>query len=466
MIKDTNNADVSYYIQLYGILKSEIIKKNAPNSKFYSIRQVGIKYNTNINTVLKVFKLLERDGYIFSEKGKGFFIKECSNFSIREEIIPIMESFHFGQTNTEGINFSNGSPPNDYFPDKIYQQLIEKALKDYGSSLLGYQDVQGLESLRILLADYLEKKDIFVSKNDIMITSGTQQSLVVILRTFSESTLKTVALASPTYPNALNLLKGMCNIKTFNLKNDGWDLVEFEKVLKKERIHFVYVITNFQNPTGICWSEEKKKKLLKLAHEYNFYIIEDDCFSEFYYTKKVDPLKTLDQTGNEKVIYIKTYSKLLMPGIGLAYMILPPAIMQKAILTKYSLDHSTSGLNQKVLEYFIADKYVDTNVKNLKKIFKAKHRKILELLADVPHITILNKSKGGFFIWIQLADYIDEEKFYHKCKLRGVSILPGSIFYLDKRSSGKIRLSFITPTLEELEEGVKIIKDILIHCDF
>lgn len=155
-----------------------------------------------------------------------------------------------------------------------------------------------------------------------------------------------------------------------------------------------------------------------------------------------------------------------MPAIGLAYMILPPAIMQKAILTKYSLDHSTSGLNQKVLEYFIADKYLDNHVKNLKKIFKAKHHKVLELLSEVPHITILNKSKGGFFIWLQLADYINEEKFYHKCKLRGVSILPGNIFYHDKRSSGKIRLSFISPSLEELEEGVKIMKDILIHCDF
>lgn len=466
MAKNTNNLDTSYYIQLYEILKTEIIKKNAPNSKFYSIRQIGIKYNTNINTVLKVFKILERDGYIFSEKGKGFFIKEHSNLSISEELVPIMESFHYGQTNTEGINFSNGSPPNDYFPDKIYQKLIDKALKNYGSSLLGYQDIQGLESLRILLADHLEEKDIFVNKDNIMITSGTQQSLVILLKTFSGSSLKTVAISSPTYPNALNLLKDMCNIKTFDLKNDGWNLIEFEKVLKKERIHFVYIMTNFQNPTGISWSEEKKKKLLNLAHKYNFYIIEDDCFSEFYYTKRVEPLKILDQTGNEKVIYIKTYSKILMPAIGLAYMILPPAIMQKAILTKYSLDHSTSGLNQKVLEYFITDKYLDNHVKKLKKIFKAKHHRILELLSEVPHITILNKSKGGFFIWIQLADYINEEKFYYKCKLRGVSILPGNIFYHDKRSSGKIRLSFISPSLKELEEGIEIMKDILIHCDF
>ena len=461
MVKKENKASESHYIQLYNTLKSEVIKNNLPNSKFYSIRQVVLKYKININTVLKVFKMLENDGYIYSEKGKGYFVKKSSDFSISQELIPIMESFHYGQTNSEGINFSNGSPPVGYFPQEVYQKLIDKSFKEHGATLLGYQDVQGIGSLRSLLAEYLETKDIFVDKNSIMITSGTQQSLIIILKTFGGNSPQTVAISDPTYPNALNLLKGMCKIKTFELRHNGWDLIAFEKELKKERIHFVYIMPNFQNPTGVVWSQEKKEKLLKLAIEYNFYIIEDDCFSEFYYTKKVNPLKVLDKVGNERVIYIKTYSKLVMPGIGLAYMILPPALMQKAVLTKYSLDHSTSGLNQKVLEYFIDDGYLDKHLKKIKKIFKEKYHKILELLEDVNEIKILNKSKGGFFLWAQLPQYVDEEEFYLLCKSKGLSILPGNIFYSDKRSSGKIRISFITPSIEEIEAGVKVIKEIL-----
>ena len=460
-MKKENKGIESHYIQLYNTLKSEIIKKNLPNSKFYSIRQVVLRHKININTVLKVFKILENDGYIYAEKGKGYFIKKSSDFSISQELIPIMESFHYGQTNSEGINFSNGTPSVEYFPLSTYQKLIDKSFKEHGPALLGYQDVQGIETLRSSLAEYLETKDIFVSKDDIMITSGTQQSLVIILKTFGGNSTRTVAISDPTYPNASNLLKAMCKIRTFHLRNNGWDLVKFEQELKKERIHFVYIIPNFQNPTGVVWSQEKKEKLLKLAIEYNFYIIEDDCFSEFYYTKKVDPLKVLDKVGSERVIYIKTYSKLIMPGIGLAYMILPPTIMQKALLAKYSLDHGTSGLNQKVLEYFIGDKYLDNHLKKLRKIFKEKYHKIIELLENISEIKILNKSKGGFFLWIQLPEYINEEKFYLLCKKNGLSILPGNLFYFDKSSSGKIRISFATPSMNEIERGVAIIKDII-----
>lgn len=448
------------YLKLYEILKLEIIKKMI-NSKYYSIRQVVIKYDTNINTALKVFKMLENDGYIYLKKGVGYFIKEKSNFYVEKEILPIMESFHFRDNDIEKINFSNGSPSSEYFPFEIYKKLIERALKNYGASLLGYQDIQGLYSLRKTLADNLEKKGLFVKKEDIMITAGTQQSLSIILNTFRDSSPKTIAISNPTYPNALNLFKNMLKIKTFDLKKDGWDLIKFEEELRKERIHFVYIMTNFQNPTGISWSLEKKKKLLILAHKYNFYIIEDDCFSEFYYTKKVEPIKALDQLGKEKVIYIKTYSKILAPGIGIAAIIMPPTIMKKAILVKYTLDHGPSGLNQKVLEYFICDKYFDKHLKKLNKIFKAKYHKIFELLSTIQHISIVNKPKGGFFIWLQLDEGIDEEIFYKKCKKNGVSLLPGNIFYSDRRNSGKLRLSFIHPTLEKIEEAVKIIDNIL-----
>lgn len=464
--KIDKNIDVNFYTQLYNKLKSEIIKKNSPNSKFYSVRQVAIKFDVNVNTVVKVYKMLERDGYISSEKRKGYFIKASSDLSVSNGILPIMESFHYGQLSTSGINFSNGTPSNEFFPLETYKELMDKALKEKGSYLLGYQDIKGLESLREVLSDYLEKRDIFVNKDDIIIASGTQQAIVIILNTFANSAPITMAITEPTYSNAINLFRNTCNVKVFKPLNDGWDMVEFENELKKERIHFVYIVTNFQNPTGITWSEEKKKKLIKLAEEYNFYIIEDDCFSEFSYGKKVTSLKTLDKTGNEKVIYIKTYSKLLMPGIGLAFMITPPALMKKILLTKYSIDHSTSGLNQKILEYFIKDGYLDTHLKKLKKLFKMKYQRILELLMEVPHIKILNKPKGGFFIWIELADYINEEKFYQECKTKGLSILPGNIFYYNSISSGKIRLSFVSPSLEEIEKGVNIMKEILNNYNF
>ena len=257
--KIIRNTGTNFYTQLYELLKAEIVaKKMKSDSKFYSVRQTVIKFDVNINTVLRVYRMLEENGYIYSIKGKGCFVKEHSDFTISDKVIPIMESFRYGQQNElPEINFSNGTPSKDFFPVEVYQKLSEKAIKDCGRELFGYQHVQGLTSLREVLADYLEKDDIFVEREDIIITSGTQQSLDIVVKAFGCHPVKTVVISNPTYPNAINLLGDICNVKTMDLENDGWDMEKFEEMIKKEKIHMVYVVSNFQNPTGIVMRKKR-----------------------------------------------------------------------------------------------------------------------------------------------------------------------------------------------------------------
>ena len=251
-----------------------------------------------------------------------------------------------------------------------------------------------------------------------------------------------------------------------DIKNDGWDLEEFEEILKKEKIDFIYECINFQNPTGVKWSIEKRKKLLKLAEKYSFYIVEDDSFSDFYYSdEKPKSLKSLDKLGSERVIYIKTYSKILMPGIGLAVMIVPEKLAQRVLLIKYGLDTTTSGVNQKILEKFIVKNKLAEHLKILRKEFGEKQKFILKLLENLENLEIMHIPEGGFFIWIKLSDNIDGEKLYQKCKEQGVALLPGAIFYKDKRDVCKIRLSFISSSLEEISVGMKILKEVLLLCN-
>lgn len=463
----SKTSEEKYYLQLYKIFKLEIdLGKLQPNSKLPSVRQTAMKYKVNINTVLQAYNLLEKNGLIEKIAGKGCFIKKNSDFSLNDKIQPIMENFRYGQEQTKDyIYFSNGTPPAEFFPWKIYKKLAIDIMEECGSELFEYQSVQGLESLRVVLSEELEKDDIFVTEDDIMITSGTQQALDTVLNIFKSSVKLTVAVSDPTYPNALNLISRNCNVKTFDLKGDGWDLAEFEKVLKEEKINLVYEVFNFQNPTGIKWSDEKKKKLLELAVKYDFYIIEDDTFSDFYYEgEKPAVLKSFDKAGQERVIYIKTYSKTIMPGISTAVMVTPRGFMEKAVLVKYGLDTTSSGLNQRILEHFIKDGYLEEHISQVKKIFKEKYDYMLKLLREVPYLQIMHVPTGGFFIWILLAEHIDGEKFYRYCRERGVLVLPGSVFYNDKRAACKIRLTFVSGTLEEIKQGVEVIKDILIHC--
>lgn len=457
-----------YYIQLYNIFTNQISSGilNA-GSKMPSIRNTASNLGININTVLQAYNLLEKNGYIEKILGKGSYVKNISDFSLDQKVKPLLDNFKNGQTlKNKIINFSNGTPPSEYFPEAIYQELSNKIINKFHGEIFSYQEIQGVLSLRKTLADELEKEDIFIKCNDILITSGTQQSIDIVLRLFEKQANLTIALSAPTYPNALNIFSSSCKIKSFDLKNDGWDMNEFEECLKREKIKLVYEVINFQNPTGITWSDSKKKQLIYLAKKYDFYIIEDDSFSDFYYTKdKPFPLKSLDKIGQERVIYIKTYSKSIMPGLSLALLIPPKKFIEKSLFIKYGLDTNTSGLNQKILELFIKEKYLEEHLKFLRKEFKEKCLYMISLLSKVPFITILNFPEGGFFLWILISKHIKGELFYEKCKTAKLSILPGSVFYNDKTSTYKFRLTFVSANFIEIKEGVDIIKNILLECE-
>ncbi|MCQ8213037.1 PLP-dependent aminotransferase family protein [Cetobacterium somerae] len=461
------NSKEKLYFQIYNCLKKQILSGDIKvGMKLPSIRQVAIKLNINQNTVIQSYNLLEEKGLIKKISGKGCFVQEFCEFKIEEKEIPLIESFKYGQfLKSEKINFSNGTPCSEYFPIKEYQIFFNDIIKEYGGEIFEYQSVQGVDSLRYLLSEEFEKEDIFVKKENLQITSGTQQALDIIIKLFSKETKPTVALSDPTYPNALNIFKGWCNIKTLDIKKDGWDLDEFEEILKEEKIDFIYECINFQNPTGVMWSLEKRKKLLKLSEKYNFYIVEDDSFSDFYYYgEKPKSLKSLDKIGKEKVIYIKTYSKILMPGIGLAVMAIPENLIQRVLLIKYGLDTTTSGINQKILEKFIITNKLSHHLEKLRYEFGKKQKLCLTLLEKMKNLQVMHKPTGGFFIWIKLSDEIDGEKFYLKCKSEGVALLPGTLFYKDKRDVCKIRLSFISPTLEEIKIGLEILEKMLFFC--
>lgn len=463
----SKTSDEKYYLQLYKIFKANIVDgKLIEGTRLSSVRQTAINYKVNMNTVLQAYNLLEQNGLIEKIPGKGCFVKKSLDLSLDRKDYPIFESFRYGQNSPEGmINFSNGTPSAKYFPIEIYKKLSEEVIQENGPKIFEYQNVQGVESFRVVLSEELEKDDIFVTEDDILITSGTQQSLDIILKLFSSKKLLSVALSDPTYPNSLNIFADVCDIHAFELEIDGWNMEKFEKFLKKEKIDFVYEVFNFQNPTGIKWSEKKKEKLLELAVKYDFYIIEDDPFSEFFYEgERPSILKSLDRSGQERVFYVRTYSKTIMPGISTAFIVAPRRFMEKAVLVKYSLDTTTSGLNQRILEKFISKRYLEDYIFNLKKIFLEKYEYTLKLLRDIPQIKILNIPKGGFFIWILLADHVDGLGFYEKCRERGVGILPGSVFHSDKRSGRKVRLTFVSCELEEIKKGIEIMKDILMRC--
>lgn len=448
------------YIQLYEEIKNMILTKQVlPNDRLPSVRQLINRFSLNSSTILKAYKLLETEGHIYKIPGSGTYVKDQKKLTEdkKQKLI-----FKCGQIKTnENINFASATPSVDVFPTKKFQEVINRVFDEVGGEAFKYHENQGFIDLRETISKKLNSTFKDLSCDDIQITSGAQQALDLIKKSLLKST-STLVLGRPTYFGAISVFKGSCNIKTVEMLEDGFDMVEFEEILTHNNVDFVFTMINFQSPTGIRWSYEKKMKLLEFSKKYDFIIIEDDCLSDLYfYDNPVSPLKTLDREN--KVIYIKSFSKILMPGIKVAYMIVPKHLLQKITAAKFANDVSTSGLNQRALTYLLNENFIEKHLEKTRKIFRRRFKLVVNLIDQIPDLEIWYRSQGGFYLWIILPDFITGYDLYFELQKRGVSILPGSVFYPENANVSRIRISFAAVTEDQIKIGIKILNDTILY---
>ncbi|WP_319372258.1 PLP-dependent aminotransferase family protein [uncultured Ilyobacter sp.] len=458
------------YIQLYEELKNLISqKKILPNEKLPSVRHLINRFSLNSSTVLKAYELLETEEYIYKIPGSGTYVRDrenyledyivdCENYLEEKEQKFITENFKYGQIKlNENINFASATPNKETFPTEKFQESINRVFKENGGEALKYHETQGFVELRIVLEERLKEKFHNISRENIQITSGAQQALDLIKKVLLTPN-STLVMSHPTYSGALNLFKEKCKIKTVELLDDGFDMMELEEILTHTHVDFVYTMINFQSPTGLKWSYEKKIKLLELSQKYNFIIIEDDCLSELYfYDTPAVPLKALDV--EERVIYIQSFSKILIPGLRIAYMVVPRELVPQMIVAKYSSDISTSGLTQRALTLLLKEGFLEEHLKNTRKIFRERFELMVKLIEDIPELEIHYIPEGGLYLWIILPDFISSDALYLELKKHGVSILPGDVFYPENPNDRRIRISFAAVTKDEIIMGVKILRE-------
>lgn len=241
------------------------------------------------------------------------------------------------------------------------------------------------------------------------------------------------------------------------IRDDGIDTDELEELLKTSRPKFIYVMTSFQNPTGISYSDDKKIQLLYLAEKYDTFILEDDYLSELnFYGDASIPIKSLDR--NNRVIYIKSFSKIFMPGIRLGAMITPDCISEDVESAKYNTDISTSGLMQRAFDLYLRKNKWRNHIDKMKLKYKEKYDCLLNALSKEPDAFEYNKPKGGIHVW--LKSDVDSLSLFEAAKNYGVLIAPGSMFYLDERKSNYFRISIAGVEKEEIYKGIDILKKV------
>lgn len=449
------------YLKLYNILKKDI-ESNKISHKLPSIRKTAKNFNLSIFTVIKAYELLEKAGYVSSKKGSGFFIKDNRNQPLfYEEDHMASEDFKYNYFNENcKIDFSLASPKSDFFPIELLKESINKILDIEGEKALLYEIPQGNIQFRKTIANNLKNYNIFTKLDNIQIISGAQQGINIVSQILIQNG-DIVVLENPTYKGAVNsFINNGASIKKISIENDGINLSELESFLKFNKIRLLYIIPIFQNPTGITMSEKKKLKLLKLAEKYDFYIIEDDSLSDIYFNKQFFPLKSLDI--NNRVIYIKSYSKIFMPGFRLGFMITPSWLINDIVRTKYSSDISTSGLNQRIFQYFLEENIWEKYIQKLRNHFKEKQEFLHRKLSKIDKILFI-KPLGGLSFWIKLPNNITGEAIYFKLLNHGVKIIPGVVFSSD--FSNYIRLSFAQCSIQDIDTGINILKKAIDELD-
>ena len=298
--------------------------------------------------------------------------------------------------------------------------------------------------------------------DNILIVSGAQQGIDIASKAIVNIN-DNVIVEKPTYGGALSVFKWRrANIFEIEIKEDGVDLDEFEEILKKNKISCFYTMSYFQNPTGISYSREKKLKLLDLSKKYDFYIIEDDYLSELIYDNNIihEPLKKLDKY--ERVIYIKSFSKIFLPGIRLGYMVTPASFNEIIQSSKINTDITTSSLMQRVLELYISEGFWKEHIAYQCREYKKKYKLIKSLIEGelLDKVTYIDP-KGGLYFYIKLKDKsITSKELYYKLKRKNVFITPGVIFYRDSKNGDYFfRIGFSQVSKDKIIKGIGLIKE-------
>lgn len=462
------NTEKKLYIQLFEKIK-ELIESGEinKNEKLPPIRKSADLLSCNPSTVVNAYDLLESRGYIYKVKGSGTYVsgEKTPKFGIDSdsEVIVIKSS-----KSDDAINFSDATPSSELFPLKEFKESINKVLDRDGGELFSYQNTKGYEPLRDEIVKYLENQSIDCDKQNIQIASGAQQAIDISGKMLINPG-DVVVVEDPTYLGAVSIFKKYgAHIVSFSLESDGINLEKFENFLKREgQIKFIYTMINFHNPTGICWSEEKKKRLLYLAEKYAFYIIEDDSMSEIQFSEtKLLSLKSQEsleikknKQKEERVIFIKSFSKIFMPGLRLAFMILPDKLIKSAVDLKYISDISGSGLNQRAFQYYLSKNYLENHLVKLINILNVRHEFMKNKLINIKKLKIMNEVKGGNFFWVKLPEWMDADKLYEIAIKKGIMFLPGSLFQFRGGMNNYIRISYAAATIPEIEVGISLLEE-------
>ncbi len=356
----------------------------------------------------------------------------------------------------EVISFAAGNPAPEAFPVDQIERISKEIFEKDPILALQYSITEGYTPLRNTLKSRLKKDNCFDSdKDELIITSGAQQANELAAKVLCDEG-DTIVCEAPSFIGSLNAFKSYnVDLVGVELQDDGINLEKLEEVLKEKKVKLIYLIPNFQNPTGLTTSYEKRVEVLKLAEKYDTVILEDNPYGDLRFDgEDIPSIKSMDKSG--RVIYSGTFSKVLAPGIRVGYTSAPKEIVSKMIVCKQVSDVHTNIWAQVLADKFLNECDMNKHLLSLKEIYRHKCSLMLsQIEKNFSSKLSFTRPQGGLFIWCTLPEDCDMMTFCKRAvEEYKVAVVPGTAFLVSEtEKTSSFRLNFSTPTDEEIVLG-------------
>jgi len=358
------------------------------------------------------------------------------------------------------ISFAGGLPAPETFPVKELEEISCQLLREKGATALQYGPTEGETALREELAKWLSHEKTSIKLENILITTGSQQGLDIISKVFLDPN-DIVLLELPTYIGGLQTFTAY-RAKMIGVPQDdhGMRIDLLEKLLakltkKSKKPKFIYVVPDFQNPSGVTMSLERRETLLQLAYKYEIPIVEDSPYRDLRFAGQTVPAIYSLDTQNQ-IIVLGTFSKLLCPGLRVAWIIAPVEWMDRMIVAKQSMDLCSPSFTQLIVAEYMKRGLLPAQIEGIRKLYAKKREAMHTALRKyMPKGVKWTQPEGGLFLWVKLPKKMSTTDLFPKAIENKVAYVIGSAFHCNGKGHNTMRINFSYPTKQQIDEGIK-----------
>ena len=359
------------------------------------------------------------------------------------------------------ISFAGGLPNPKFFPVKEIANASLKVLDEDGENVLQYSTTEGYLPLREYIAErYRKKKGLKVDPDEILITNGSQQGIDLIGKIFLDKGDQ-IVIERPGYLGAIQAFSMYEPIfQSIPLLDDGIDTNLLERTFRGNRIKLFYAVPNFQNPSGITYSRQRRRDVANILKKHDAIFVEDDPYGELRFIG--EDLPSIRAYLEDNTILLGSFSKIITPGLRLGWVCAKKDIMERIIVAKQASDLHSNYLSQRIVYQYLIDNDIDKHILKIRDAYKKRRDLMVSMIAEYfPEEIKYTKPEGGMFLWITLPEGISSLDLFDLAIKENVAFVPGKAFYVDGGGSNTLRLNFSNSDEEKIEEGIKRLANII-----